>query len=730
MGMSAGIEMSECITLDLKQSFGDLNECVLVTNADRTIIFVNKAMEDLLRASSDELLGTTTERFFADPEQFENMADLYKSPSDQRLRKAYALELKLGDGTSASVEVVSAPLFDSQHQLTGILFIARDQAERKALENKLSDIALTLEDALDAITEGFAIFDAEDRLIICNDQYREIYAHSAPSIFPGNRFEDILRFGLNRKQYDTGSLTDEEWLDDRLTRHQAADGTVLEQSLADGRWLRVSETRTSSGGIAGIRADITELKKARAEAENAYSNLHLMADNIDASITEVDADGYCVFVNKIGCEWFDDVPENLIGTRLRDRLPWKERENVRAIFDKALKGEKVSTEVSFHFPDGVHRECLMNCNPRIAEDGTVEGIVVLISDNTDRKKTERTLAELYAITSTRELGHEDKIAEILRLGTEHFDLPFGIISHVIDDHYTITHAHSPDDELVPGTSFPLEDTYCVLTLKSNEPLATATAENSDFVKHPCYEIFKLESYIGAPLLVDGEVHGTINFTGPESRKRPFTPSDIQIVRQFADWVGHEIARQRDHQALMDAKINLERVASIDDLTQVLNRRAFLERANTEVQRFRRTRRLFAAVMMDIDKFKQINDLHGHATGDEVLKRFSDVVGGALRAVDVFGRVGGEEFCMILHNTSMDDAMLVCERLRLKIIDECQLDHVDQTVTCSMGLATAAREDVEFSTLMQKADTALYEAKSTGRNKCVAYLGEPEKVTAL
>lgn len=724
------MEMAECITLDLEQSFGDLNECVLVTNSERTITFVNKAMEELLRASRDELVGSTTERFFTDPTQFENMGELYRTPSDQRHRRAYDLELTLGDGASASVEVVSAPLFDSKHELMGILFIARDQAERKALESKLSDIALTLEDALDAITEGFAIFDAEDRLIICNDQYREIYAHSAPAIFPGNRFEDILRYGLTKKQYDTDGLTDDEWLEDRLARHQAANGKVIEQSLGDGRWLRVSETRTSSGGIAGIRADITELKEARAQAENAYRNLSLMADNITASVTEVDLDGNCVFVNKTGCEWFADVPENLIGTRLRDRLPWKERENVRAIFEQAQKGEKVSTEVSFHFPDGVHRECLMSCNPRIAEDGEVEGIVVLISDNTERKKTERTLAELYQITSTRELGHEDKIAEILRLGTEHFDLPFGIISHVIDDHYTITHAHSPAGELVPGTSFPLEDTYCVLTLQSNEPLATASAENSDFVKHPCYEIFKLESYIGAPLLVDGEVHGTINFSGPDSRKRAFTPSDIQIVRQFADWVGHEIARQRDHQALMDAKINLERVASIDDLTQILNRRAFLERANTEVQRFRRTKRPFTAVMMDIDKFKQINDLHGHATGDEVLKLFSDVVGGALRAVDVFGRVGGEEFCMILHNTSMDDAMLVCERLRIKIIEECQLAQVDQTVTCSMGLAAAAREDVEFSTLMQKADTALYEAKSTGRNKCVAFVGEPERAVAL
>ncbi len=136
-------------------------------------------------------------------------------------------------------------------------------------------------------------------------------------------------------------------------------------------------------------------------------------------------------------------------------------------------------------------------------------------------------------------------------------------------------------------------------------------------------------------------------------------------------------------------------------------------------------------MMDIDKFKQINDLYGHATGDEVLKKFSDTVSSALRAVDIFGRVGGEEFCMILHNAEIEDAMLVCERLRVKIIEECQLDIVKQTVTCSMGLATVAREDLEFSTLMQKADTALYEAKATGRNKCVAHKSSyPEHAPAL
>lgn len=726
-----GTEMTKNITLDLEQTFGDLNECVLVTNPERTIVFVNNAMSKLLKVDREKVVGTTTKRFFADPNQFAQMAELYQSPTDHRNRKAYSIDLALEDGSTVSVEVVSAPLFDTDHTLTGILFIARDQAERKALESKLSDIALTLEDALDAISEGFALYDKDDRLVICNDNYREIYAHSAPAMFPGNRFEDILRFGLNRKQYETGGKTDDEWLAERLDRHQAGDGSILEQNLSDGRWLRISETRTRAGGIAGIRFDITELKHAQAKAENAYKNLSLMADNIVASVTEVDLEGRCVFINKTACDWFNEKPETLIGTRLRDRLPWKEREAVRTIFEEAMSGEKVSSEVSFHFPDGILRECLMSCNPRFGDDGAVEAIVVLISDITDRKKTERTLADLYAITSTRELGHEDKIAEILRLGTEHFEVPFGIISHVIDDHYTITHAQSPEGELVPGTSFPLQDTYCLLTLRSEEPIATANAASSEFARHPCHEIFKLETYIGAPILVDGEVHGTINFTAPDVRKRAFSPSDLQIVRQFADWVGHEIARQRDHQALMNAKINLERVASIDDLTQILNRRAFLERANTEVQRFRRTKRPFTAVMMDIDKFKQINDLYGHATGDEVLKKFSDTVSSALRAVDIFGRVGGEEFCMILHNAEIEDAMLVCERLRVKIIEECQLDIVKQTVTCSMGLATVAREDLEFSTLMQKADTALYEAKATGRNKCVAHKSSyPEHAPAL
>lgn len=712
--------MTGQITLDLEQSFGELNECVLVTKPDRTIIFANQAMEFLLKTAREALVGTTTERFFADPTHFARIEELYRSPTDHRRREAYFIKILDGDGGIVPVEVVSAPLFDTDKNFAGLLFIAKDQTERLALESKVDDIAGTLGDALDVISDGFALYDREDRLILCNEKYREIYADSAPALFAGNRFEDVLRYGLNRNQYNTGGLSDEEWLRDRLERHRSAEGEVIEQPLGDGRWVRISETRTHSGGYAGIRSDITELKAARSQAEAAYRNLSLVADSVSALIAEIDLEGKCLFINKTGCEWFNRPPEDLIGTRLQTQLGWKERHLAKKAFEKAFKGAKVVEDLVSHFPDGVMRHCQLECTPRLDDSGHVSGVVIMATDVTDKKKIEHTLAELYAITSTNELSHADKIAEILRLGCEHMDLPFGIVSHVIDDHYTITHAQSPNGELKTGMSFPLADTYCILTLEAEGPIATNDAANSEFARHPCHKIFALETYIGAPLLVDGIIYGTINFSAADRRKRAFTAADIQIVRQFADWIGHEIAREQNRQALIDTKVHLERIASIDDLTDILNRRAFMERATTEVQRYRRTKRTFTAVMIDIDHFKKINDRHGHASGDAVLKKFSDIVSGALRAVDIFGRVGGEEFCMLLHNTGMDDAMLVAERMRIRITEECRVDTVSQKITCSMGLATITRGDIDFSSLMQKADSALYAAKSGGRNKCVAY----------
>lgn len=117
-----------------------------------------------------------------------------------------------------------------------------------------------LRDAVESISDGFALYDADDRLVFCNQRYKEIYAESADLMVPGRSFEEILTIGAQRGQYPAAVGREEEWVRDRLARHQRLE--TVEQQLPGGRWLRAADRRTTDGGIVGIRTDITDLKLA------------------------------------------------------------------------------------------------------------------------------------------------------------------------------------------------------------------------------------------------------------------------------------------------------------------------------------------------------------------------------------------------------------------------------------------------------------------------------------
>ncbi|GHD98180.1 sensor histidine kinase [Defluviimonas sp. 20V17] len=122
--------------------------------------------------------------------------------------------------------------------------------------------------AIEAIPDGFVLYDRKDRLIVCNERYREIYAESAPAIVPGATFEEILRYGLERGQYPAAQGREDAWLQERLAVHGASD-CVLEQRLNNGRWLRVLEQKTPDGGRVGLRVDITEMKRQQEALDEA-----------------------------------------------------------------------------------------------------------------------------------------------------------------------------------------------------------------------------------------------------------------------------------------------------------------------------------------------------------------------------------------------------------------------------------------------------------------------------
>jgi diguanylate cyclase (GGDEF)-like protein len=130
-----------------------------------------------------------------------------------------------------------------------------------------------LDEALDALPDGFALFDADDRLVAANQRYREVYRESAPAIAPGASFESIVRYGLERGQYPQAEGDREAWMAERLRRHREPDGVPILQHVAGERWLQIDERRTTSGGVAGVRTDVTELVRTREALEHANAEL-------------------------------------------------------------------------------------------------------------------------------------------------------------------------------------------------------------------------------------------------------------------------------------------------------------------------------------------------------------------------------------------------------------------------------------------------------------------------
>jgi hypothetical protein len=146
--------------------------------------------------------------------------------------------------------------------------------DRRAQDGGLVTLALNITDqmriwaAIEAIPDGFVLFDRDDRLITCNQQYRDTYPESASAMQPGALFEDILRYGLDRAQHADAIGREEEWLAARLVQHRTADG-VHEQQLTDSRWIRAYDHPTPDGGRVGLRVNITEAKEQQVALETA-----------------------------------------------------------------------------------------------------------------------------------------------------------------------------------------------------------------------------------------------------------------------------------------------------------------------------------------------------------------------------------------------------------------------------------------------------------------------------
>lgn len=169
-----------------------------------------------------------------------------------------------------------------------------------------------------------------------------------------------------------------------------------------------------------------------------------------------------------------------------------------------------------------------------------------------------------------------------------------------------------------------------------------------------------------------------------------------------------------------SRLELERRASRDDLTGALNRRAFVERAAEELARARLLARPLALLLIDLDHFKAVNDRHGHLVGDEALRALGRQLDELRREGDVFARLGGEEFALLLPDTAITGAVAAGERIRLAAaMSHAREDGSPVPLSVSVGVAEADEGEEEIEPLLARADRALYAAKAAGRDRVVA-----------
>ncbi len=219
------------------------------------------------------------------------------------------------------------------------------------------------------------------------------------------------------------------------------------------------------------------------------------------------------------------------------------------------------------------------------------------------------------------------------------------------------------------------------------------------------------SSIIAPLLLGDETLGAISLES--YRPYAFIQPDLDLLVSFAATATTAIQNAQLH-------AEVQRQAITDTLTGLYNRRGFFELGRREVERAIRFGRPLTAVMFDIDYFKNVNDLYGHAVGDRLLINLTTRLLQELRQIDLLGRYGGDEFVALLPETDLSNAMSVAERLR-KVVASTKVTGPSASVNISLsaGVATLSNDCRDLNSLLQQADKALYEAKRQGRDRVVS-----------
>lgn len=553
------------------------------------------------------------------------------------------------------------------------LAAARREAEHAEQQARAAHARLIA--ALEVVPEGLVIFDAENRFVVWNQRYAEIFVELGVTPYEGMRFEEFLRAVIARGGRPEANGREEEWVAERLARH-AQPHSCMEYRLPNDRWLRIEERRTPDGGSVGVRIDITELKRREA-------SFRLLFENNPIPMWVYDHDTLrFLAVNNAALEHYGYSREQFSAMMILNVGPVEDRDEVRRLAGSRQGDYRAGRTWRHIKADGTQIEVAIFSRSLPYEEQ--QASIAAIVDITERKRAEDevrrtrtfldTVIENIPVSILVKDAHELRYVLINRAAEELLGVPRAdMIGKNAPDIYRKTDKDKEDiDALIVSDR---------QALQTDGPVI--------FDVHPIVSFSKVARLVTSKKVAIRGQNGEPEYI-------------LTVIDDIT-----EKKRAEDRIAYM---------AHHDPLTDLPNRSAFNEHLAATFERVVASKESFAVLGLDLDRFKEVNDVFGHAIGDALLCE----VARRLQAVAVadgafLARLGGDEFTLIAaEGPHPASAEALAERLQAALAGDIEIQGQQVRIGLSVGVAIFPTDAADAESLLRNADAALYRAKAEGR----------------
>ena len=569
----------------------------------------------------------------------------------------------------------------------------RAKFENEILIEKLRRSQDALSDAIESLPEAIAIYDDEDRLVLCNRKYAQAQTtFDDPALLTGKSFADLVRLSVAKGEIIepeyAGNL--DAWIAERIRRREEEAGREPRvYRIGDGRWMLTGISRTRGGGLVAVRTDITRLRETEISLKAALDEQQLIFEGVTTGITFV-RDRAIERCNRRLAEIFGYSREEVIG------------KTSALFYYSAEEWERVGSEAY----------------PLIRGGGTYRHEV-------RGKRRDGTAFWMQVTGRLVDPADEGK----------------GTI-WVIDD---VDARHRAEDALKAALieEQRVMDTATVgIVFLKDRKVIKCNQQFAAMLSYVPEELIGHSSAIWFPSMqawqeIGEEAYATVNRGERYNYEMEFVKKngerlwchvtgrmlDVTDPSRGSIWVYSDVTERKKREE------EVRDLAHHDALTGLPNRRLLDDRIAQAFAAARRSRERVALMLLDLDRFKPINDTYGHEAGDAVLKTVAARLKGCVRESDTVARVGGDEFVVMLPMRAAQDAVRVADKILAALAEPIRVAGNEVRIGVSIGISAFPEDAVDKEELLKYADRAMYHVKAAGRNAYSFYAREQAQAQA-